>query len=477
MRRHARPVHVPALSTFLEPVQQSGEPVFHKLVHDELGRNHGTELDAEVIYVLLDERDVEEGEVRVEGLDDEELHDQRVGVLDLPSVVLPPREHPREHLIDDVEDGQDHAGDDAAEHFVLKVIPRVVVRIARVAESLVAVVEGQLEDQVLQRAADCHRDEHDQAREQELKSPSVRGVVRLQRELDPIDFDEFVQLRRAGNLTGGVAGSKPTALAPELGPRPVHLVNLRALPEALQLAGLIRPRLRVHPRPQEHEQHVVQDQSDLQAVDELQRGEHDRGEDDDALPAGEHREKREIKRNLRAEVRLHAIKVPHVFSRPVLGRRGPQIIAQLTERHRQVPVDPPVHHRAPAPVVVVVKEENAVVEQVFANLLRVLGHLAQLPQHERLRRGRIEHPRLGVLLELGRLAGAETHHATVGSLHEKLSLVRQRYEHLPRCVHRDQNLAPHVPLRRIIRRIRRRLRLVGAGGQLQDPRGEVVVAE
>ena len=116
------------------------------------------------------------------------------------------------------------------------------------------------------------------------------------------------------------------------------------------------------------------------------------------------------------------VKVPHVFRALFSAARATGWLRSLPSgigRYRWIH---PVHHRAPAPVVVVVKEEDTVVEQVFANLLRVLGHLAQLPQHSDCDVDG-SNIRVSECCLLGRLAGAETHHATVGSLHEKLSLV------------------------------------------------------
>ena len=49
------------------------------------------ELNGQVVDVLLYETQVEEGEVRVERLDQKKLNHQRVVVLHLPSMILPPR--------------------------------------------------------------------------------------------------------------------------------------------------------------------------------------------------------------------------------------------------------------------------------------------------------------------------------------------------------------------------------------------------
>ena len=125
-------------------------------------------------------------------------------------------------------------------------------------------------------------------------------------------------------------------------------------------------------------------------------------------------------------------------------------------------------------VVVVVKKKHAIVEIVLTDAPRVRGHHAQLPQHQGLRGGRVEHPRRGVLLKLGRFAGAKTHHAPVGAFHEELSLIGERDEHVPRRVHRHQHLATDVLF------IGSRLGLssaAAADGQLQYPRGEVVISE
>ena len=67
----------PSLAPILQLVQEQRNAVLHELVDDELGGDHRPELDAEVVYVLLHERDVEQREVRVEGLDDEKFNHER----------------------------------------------------------------------------------------------------------------------------------------------------------------------------------------------------------------------------------------------------------------------------------------------------------------------------------------------------------------------------------------------------------------
>ena len=49
------------------------------------------ELNGQVVDVLLHETQVEEGEVRVERLDQKKLNHQRVVVLHLPAIILPAR--------------------------------------------------------------------------------------------------------------------------------------------------------------------------------------------------------------------------------------------------------------------------------------------------------------------------------------------------------------------------------------------------
>ena len=64
----------------LGALREDGHAVFDELVHDEARGDHRAQLDGQVVDVLLHEAEVEQGEVRVEGLDQEKLHHQRVGL-------------------------------------------------------------------------------------------------------------------------------------------------------------------------------------------------------------------------------------------------------------------------------------------------------------------------------------------------------------------------------------------------------------
>lgn len=89
-------------------------------------------LDGEVVDVPLDEAGVEQGEVRVERLDEENLDHPCVAELCLPAVVLPLREHPRRVLMRLVENRSEDPSHGAARQFTLNSTPRVAVVTRRV---------------------------------------------------------------------------------------------------------------------------------------------------------------------------------------------------------------------------------------------------------------------------------------------------------------------------------------------------------